>query len=753
MDTRTRTSSPAALANDDSVSRGPHPPPQDKISAYYSLVFPHFTFYIQTLSISIGRRCAPNPNAAGSSTIEQQVIDVDLGALKSVSRLHAKIEYDQDEDRFVLAVIGRNGAWVDGVWAAAGTRAPLGERSQIQIASRTFHFVLPPPPPPEDSPSPSSQSSSNNRPRSPSVEVEVDVDVDVTSISPPSSQPSHSPVLDIKPLAPSPEPEPEYPIRIVSKPEPPPPELPNSNNIGKSNKSTSKKRKKGEVEPAPPVQRPKPEDIPPKPPLTYAQLICKAIKDIGGKATLQEICTWIMTKHEYYRWADGAWMSSVRHNLSSGRAFIKMERCGGDRGKGFFWSVDEKYAQQIEKQEIKAQQAAQAAAVGGKEGTKSRKKDKNAPLEPALKRSIKGEPKGTPLPPPLTSTPLAFKTVTSAQTQSAQASGSGLNPGSSATAGVFTYPTPSAIPSGSQTTAAASTSTAHNPYAALTQWNLHPLVNPTGPQATHPVVTSPTALLSPKTAPVASTSGTASSQAPAQIQPAASTAQSVSGPPTGSNIVPDVHIPIILGPIPATHPDYAPGHPNNSVKEGYMVLHERKLILDPDVFSGLTKENLAEIEKMGARGALVVLTGHMVKALKERRAKERNKDKANRRPKGSKKEKRPMTAPFTNAPLERRSNVSSTTPGVAASTSAPAPAFAAVSAPLANAPQHPAMGSLPPPPPLLPQPVASEVSQDPGSPIINIEDSDDEGPATKRRKLDDGASASASTAMVVTAAS
>jgi forkhead box protein K len=123
MDTRTRSNSPAGA---EQPMRPSPPPVQDKISAYYSLVFPHFTFYIQTLSITIGRRCAPN--AATSSTADQSQVDVDLGALKSVSRLHAKIEYDQEEDRFVLAVIGRNGAWVDGVWSGAGTRAPLSER-------------------------------------------------------------------------------------------------------------------------------------------------------------------------------------------------------------------------------------------------------------------------------------------------------------------------------------------------------------------------------------------------------------------------------------------------------------------------------------------------------------------------------------------------------------------------------------------------------------------------------------------------
>lgn len=125
MDTRTRSASPIQPLNNKSE---PLSPTQDKISAYYSLVFPHFTFYIQTLSVTIGRRCAPNPNVATSSTAEPLQVDVDLGALKSVSRLHAKIEYDQDEDRFVLVVIGRNGAWVDGVWSGSGTRAPLGER-------------------------------------------------------------------------------------------------------------------------------------------------------------------------------------------------------------------------------------------------------------------------------------------------------------------------------------------------------------------------------------------------------------------------------------------------------------------------------------------------------------------------------------------------------------------------------------------------------------------------------------------------
>ena len=95
----------------------------DKISAYYSLAFPNFTYYLQTLTVTIGRR--PFPSATAT---EVSLVDVDLGPLKSVSRLHARIEYEEDEERFVLVVLGRNGAWVDGIWAGSGSKVPLGAR-------------------------------------------------------------------------------------------------------------------------------------------------------------------------------------------------------------------------------------------------------------------------------------------------------------------------------------------------------------------------------------------------------------------------------------------------------------------------------------------------------------------------------------------------------------------------------------------------------------------------------------------------
>ncbi|KAF8425785.1 hypothetical protein L210DRAFT_3653099 [Boletus edulis BED1] len=85
------------------------------------------------------------------------------------------MEYKEEEAHFVLVVIGCNGAWVDGVWSGSGSWVPLGERCQIQIASRTLYFVLAPPAMVEDSLSPSSASSE---------QCACSPSVDITSISP-----------------------------------------------------------------------------------------------------------------------------------------------------------------------------------------------------------------------------------------------------------------------------------------------------------------------------------------------------------------------------------------------------------------------------------------------------------------------------------------------------------------------------------------------------------------------------------------
>ncbi|KAL7419644.1 Pre-rRNA-processing protein fhl1 [Cryptotrichosporon argae] len=88
----------------------------------------------------------PPPPPPTKSTSHLEHVDVDLGPLKSVSRNHAKIEFRGDIGQFCLEIWGRNGAWVDNRYYVKGTVVPLGQGSQIQIATRIFSFVLPPSP-------------------------------------------------------------------------------------------------------------------------------------------------------------------------------------------------------------------------------------------------------------------------------------------------------------------------------------------------------------------------------------------------------------------------------------------------------------------------------------------------------------------------------------------------------------------------------------------------------------------------------
>lgn len=160
-----------------------------------------------------------------------------------------------------------------------------------------------------------------------------------------------------------------------------------------------------------------------------------------------------------------------------------------------------------------------------------------------------------------------------------------------------------------------------------------------------------------------------------------------------------------------------------------MILHERTLILDPDVFGGLTKERLEGLEKMGTLAALQVLKDHMVKALKERRAKGRGRarERGSKRMKGSGKRAGevgpPSGGPFTNVPLERRPAAVSTDGGdITAVTDGTGDKPVATSSLISGS---------------VPMDDGENGPIDVGSPIVVVDDSDEDGPAAKRRKIDD----------------
>jgi FHA domain len=87
---------------------------ESHITAYATLEFNGHVFYIESLSVVLGRRVS-----------EQDKIDVDLGSQKNISRQHARIAFNFAWDRFEIEVLGLIGLWIDGVFRQKGSVVPL----------------------------------------------------------------------------------------------------------------------------------------------------------------------------------------------------------------------------------------------------------------------------------------------------------------------------------------------------------------------------------------------------------------------------------------------------------------------------------------------------------------------------------------------------------------------------------------------------------------------------------------------------
>lgn len=419
--------------------------------------------------------------------------------------------------------------------------------------------------------------------------------------------------------------------------------------------------------------------------------------------------------------------NSVRHNLSSGRAFIKMERSTGEHGKGFFWSVDAQHEHTFAQQEARAaaqahshSATATAVSASGKDVTSksSRKKDKAVPLDPPLKRSVKS---GTgPLPPPLTSTPLV------SSLSRTQASSPGQPVGGLAHArtlgGPFTT-VPRAVITGNIDAEAA---------ARETKSELTDVLQVSG-------AWTPTNMTIPPSECVASSSALSSDAPPAVVS-----SSSVSASPFAT-LPPSVCLPLVIGSVPSSHPSGSTPDPQP------IVLHNNTLVLSPIIFSSLAPEQLKALEEMGAQKALEVLQGHIVRYLKERMGKKKRKKTI---PGGAaekgvmktgKDDTSERSSPFTTIPLPLRTAQSTPTPtshvshplSLTPTTGTTLPDLSGFCTPVTKCSAAEIKEGVPSPvdnSPPVPVPIPDNRRSQ--TPVIVVDDEDDkEGRARKRRKL------------------
>ncbi|KAH8894769.1 hypothetical protein GQ53DRAFT_642580 [Thozetella sp. PMI_491] len=303
-----------------------HESNKDGVKAYAKIAAQDWTFYITKLVVNIGRSSDPPPQRTEPPENDEDAVHIDLGPSKLVSRQHATVYFNREEEKWWLRVKGRNALKVDGQAWKSGQAGPLTSGEVIEIGGVEMMFVLPidlgplhikdvylrragllksePAAPPARHPLPSGDNHQAS----------------------PQGKGTRSGTQ--KPLAPAP---PDY-----KRPGTPPSARARAMAAHKSPyvdgavmMSTSD------------VDLSLDENRHIKPQYSYAQMITQAIINTPDeKLNLAGIYNFIMNNYSYYKYQPASgWQNSIRHNLSLNKAFEKVARSTDEPGKGMKWQL------------------------------------------------------------------------------------------------------------------------------------------------------------------------------------------------------------------------------------------------------------------------------------------------------------------------------------------------------------------------------------------------------------------------------
>eukprot|EP00040_Diaphanoeca_grandis_P030314 m.179030 g.179030 ORF g.179030 m.179030 type:complete len:592 (-) comp31954_c3_seq6:154-1929(-) len=299
-------------------------------TAYAKLLGDHFAYYVQTMSVVLGRR---TKGAADAKEVEGEP-DVDLGPSKSISRRHATISYDTAAEAFFIQAHGKNGMQVDLIFYKCDCEpVQLYNGSRIQIANVGFWFFLP-----------QGQLERNTQPLINAAQLHLRY---LASRSPSPAPTITQPNSRVPSRGTSPIDEKHFTKKSKST-------RVSVDSKSKFSRSSAPVRKtaaptqtfsaattttttvtSGYTPPVNAAASPKE-----KPTLTYAELIIEALEHNGGRLNLKAIYLAITAKYPYYRDLEDqdGWKNSIRHNLSLNTGFQKTKRLDHEPVvKGNYW--------------------------------------------------------------------------------------------------------------------------------------------------------------------------------------------------------------------------------------------------------------------------------------------------------------------------------------------------------------------------------------------------------------------------------
>ncbi|KAJ3109661.1 DNA helicase mcm9 [Phlyctochytrium planicorne] len=219
-----------------------------RVQAYAKLEGRDLSYFVTKLQVVIGRKAA------------QADVDIDLGISKSISRQHARIQFNFFSELFELVVLGKNGVVINNRYVPINSPPiPLTHNTHIKIGEHEMTFLLPQP----DSVTESGATTPNNG-RS-------------------------------------------YPLKHEN------PEDSNSDQY--SGSARPRKKAKTGMAQASPTDDGEGRD---RPNVSYATMIYQAILSSGDqkKMTLNGIYKWISENYPFYQMSKPGWQNSIRQYVS-----------------------------------------------------------------------------------------------------------------------------------------------------------------------------------------------------------------------------------------------------------------------------------------------------------------------------------------------------------------------------------------------------------------------------------------------------